>query len=305
LKSLRTRIAPILGFFLVAASRSFAQAPAPVNLFVADLTETKTGTTIGIPRKLTGDRGINSQPSFSPDGKSIYFITRRDSVNGQGDVYRIDLATGIETRITTTPEMENSPTITPDGKLMVIRWVPATLFKEWGPWLYDMTGKPLHGVLPGPDTVGYYVRADANTFAMVRPTTRRAIALFDTRTGKMTDYDWPVANLPPQRIPGKHAVSYTRPDSVRGNQIRRLDITTHDTAVIAPAVPGKTVHTWTPKGSILMARGNVVFMLVPPGRSWTQVATFTDPEIQDINAYVVSPKGDKLILISPLTPPAK
>jgi hypothetical protein len=229
----------IPGFLFVPATRSLAQAPAPVNLFVADLTYTNNSVTIGAPRKLTGDRGINSQPSFSPDGKSIYFVSRRDSVNGQGDVYRITLATGVEKRITSTPEMENSPTVTPDGKLMVIRWVPATLFKEWGPWIYNMSGKPLHGVLPGPDTVGYYVRADANIFAMVRPTTRRSIALFDTRTGKMTDYDWPVANLPPQRIPGQHAVSYTRPDSVGGNQIRRLDIATHDTTVIAPAVPGR------------------------------------------------------------------
>jgi hypothetical protein len=279
-----------------------AQAPSPVNLYVADLTYQSGAISIGTPRKLTGDRGINSQPSFTPDGASILFVSRRDSANGQGDIYRIDLASGTETQFTSTPEMENSPTVTADGKLMVIRWTPATLFKEWGPWIYDMKGQPLRGVLPGPDTVGYYVRADSTTFAMVRPTTRRAIALFDTRTGAMTDHDWPVANLPPQRIPGQRAVSYTRVDSIGGNRIRRLDIATHAMSEIAPAVPGKTVHAWTPDGTILMSKGNAIFALRPPATTWAQVAAFTDPELQDINTYVVSPRGDKVILISPVKP---
>jgi hypothetical protein len=278
------------------------QAPSPVNLYVADITYRNGAIHIGTPRKLTGDRGINSQPSFTPDGKSILFVSRRDSANGQGDIYRIDLATGAETRITSTVEMENSPTVTPDGRLMVIRWTPATLFKEWGPWIYDMNGQPLEGVLPGPDTVGYYVRADSTRFAMVRPTTRRAVAVFDTRTKTMTDYDWPVANLPPQRIPGQLAVSYTRVDSAGGNRIRRLDMATHDTSEIAPAVPGKVVHAWTPRGTILMSSGNAIFALTPPRKTWTRVVSFTDPELQDINTYVVSPRGDKVILISPVKP---
>jgi len=297
----------ILGSALnaVVASLAIAQAQPtnPVNLFVANITYSKDSTKIGTPRKLTGDKGINSQPSFTPDGKSILFV-RRDSAAGQGDVYRIDIATGAETRFTNTPEMENSPTVTPDGKLMVIRWTPATLFKEWGPWVYSMNGQPLQGVLPGPDTVGYYARIDANTFAMMRPKSVRAVALFDTRNKTMTDYDFGSANLPPQKIPGQRAISYTRVDSVAGNSIRRLDLVTHDTTTIAPAVAGKTVHTWTPRGSILMAKGNAIFELRPGSKSWIQIASFDDPATQDINAYVVSPRGDKLILISPLKPPS-
>jgi hypothetical protein len=287
---------------LTGITSASAQSSTAVNLYVADVVYHDSGHMhIGTPRKLTGDRGINSQPSFTPDGKSILFV-RRDSANGQGDVYRIDLATGAETRITATPEMENSPTVTPDGKLMVIRWTPPTLFKEWGPWIYDMKGAPLKGVLPGPDTVGYYVRIDSVTFAMMRPKSVGAIAIFDARTGRMTDYDFRPANLPPQKIPGQRAVSYTRVDSVGGNRIRRLDLVTHDTTEIAPARPRRVVHAWTPHGVILMGDGNRIFALLPSGRTWTEVASFTDPELQEINTYVVSPQGDKVILISPVTP---
>ena len=289
-------------FSLSGASR--AQATAPVNLYVADLTWNGDSMRVGTPRKLTADRGINSQPAFTPDGKAILFV-RRDSTSAQSDVYRIELATGAESRVTSTPENENSPTVTPDGNIMVIRWTQPTLFKEWGPWIYDQKGQPLKGVLPGPDTVGYYVRLDATRFAVMRPKTRFAVAIFDARTGATTDYDWAVATLPPQLIPGQKAVSYTRVDSVGGNRIRRLDLVTYDTTEIAPALPGKRVHAWTPRGTIVMGKDNVIYTLKPPAKAWTPVAAFTDPQLQDINAYVVSPRGDRIILISPVSPPPK
>ncbi|MDO8502172.1 MAG: hypothetical protein Q7S20_10045 [Gemmatimonadaceae bacterium] len=292
----------IVALCIGAASTGRAQAPVPVNLFVADLKYDSGGVQVGAPRKLTGDRGINSQPSFTPGSAFVLFVSRRDGADGQGDIYRINLATGTETRVTATPEMENSPTITPDGKLMVIRWTPATLFREWGPWIYDMSGKPLHGVLPGPDTVGYYVRVDSVTFAMMRPKSRSAIALFDVRRKTMTDYDWQVANLPPQLIPGQRAISYTRIDSTGSNEIRRLDLSTLQTSAIAPAVTGRVVHAWTRSG-ILMGKGNAVFLRAPGGDTeWKRIAAFDNPELHSVTTYVVSPRGDKLILISPAKP---
>lgn len=282
-----------------------AQDLVPVNLYAANITYARDGSIrVGIPRKLTGDRGVSSQPSFTPDGKSLLFIGRRDSANAQSDVYRIDLTTGAETRITSTPEMENSPTVTPDGKLMVIRWVPATLFTEWGPWIYEMNGTPLRGVLPGPDTVGYYTRLDSTTFAMVRPKTRTAVAIFDTKSKTMTDRDWPVANLPPQMIPGQRAISYTRTDSLGRNEIRRLAMGATDATTIAPSVPGRVAHAWTPRGQLLMGKGNRVFARDPRrDTSWREVTVFNDPQLQSVTTYIVSPKGDKLILISPLKAP--
>lgn len=287
---------------LFSSTALVAQLPAPVNLFVADVTYDNGSIRIGNPRKLTGDRGVSSQPSFTPDGKAILFVSRRDTT-GQSDIYRIDLATGAETQITKTSENENSPTVTPDGNIMVIRWTPATLFKEWGPWIYDNTGKPLSGVLPGPDTVGYYVRVDSVTFAMMRPKSRPAIALFDTRKGTMTDFAWPVANLPPQIVPGRRAISFTQIDSLGHNQIKIFDLASLQTSTLVPTLVGRTVHAWTPNGFVLMGKGGAIYA-VRPGKdaNWRKVADMRRPELQGLTVYAVSPGGDKVILISPLKP---
>jgi WD40 repeat protein len=301
--AMRSLQAGCVTFALLLPAREIAsQAATPVNLYVADIKYDNGGVHISNPRKLTGDRGVNSQPAFSLDGKSILFVSRRDTT-GQSDVYRIDLASGVETQVTKTPENENTPTPTRDGGIMVIRWTPPTLFKEWGPWIYDKHGVPSHGVLPGPDTVGYYVPINATTYAMMRPKSRPAVAIFDATKSTMTDYDWPVANLPPQLVPSSHAVSYTRTDSLGHNEIRQLDLRTLSTSTVAPAVVGRTVHVWTPNGFILMGKGNAIYATKPGANgAWKQVAAFSQPDLQSLSTYVVSPRGDKVILISPLKP---
>ena len=291
----------LLGPVLFPALLLAQAAQNPLNLFVADLKRTGGKVTIGTPRNLTGDRGRNSQPAFSPDGRSIVFSAVRDST-GQGDVYRIDLKSGIEVRLTRTTENENSPTLGDNGELVAVRWVPATLFKEWGLWVYSADGTPVRGVLPGPDTVGYYNRIDADTWALMRPKTRAAVAIFDAKQGTTTDIDWPVANLPPQVIPGARAISYTRIDSLGRNEIRRYDLTGEPRS-LGRTLLGRRVHTWMPDGTILMAKGNAVYGRRATGdTTWKKLAAFSGPELQDLTAYIVNRDGTRLILTSPRRP---
>ena len=133
-------------FFPVAAPAQPAQNP--VNLFVAELRQEGGTLRLGTPRNLTGDRGRNSQPSFTPDGRAIVFSAVRDTT-GQGDVYRIDLESGAETRVTRTMENENSPTDLENGELAAVRWVPATLFTRVGTLDLQRRGRAAPRRAPG------------------------------------------------------------------------------------------------------------------------------------------------------------
>jgi len=292
----------LLGPAVVPAIAAAEAGQNPVNLFVAEIRHEGGGLSIGTPQNLTGDRGRNSQPAFTPDGRAIVFSAVRDST-GQGDVYRIDLATGAETQVTRTAENENSPTINAAGELVAVRWVPATLFREWGLWVYGPDGTPLRGVLPGPDTVGYYTQLDDRTWALMRPKSRPAAAVFDAVLGTTRDIDWPVANLPPQHIPGARAISYVRIDSAGRNQLHRFDLDGTRPRSLGPTVLGRRVHAWLADGTILMGKGNAIFARPAEGDTvWRQVASFSAPELQDIATYVVSPDGSRLILTSPKRP---
>lgn len=288
---------------LVFSSRATAQTQNPVNLWLVDLHWTGNHLSVGAPIKLTHDDGNNSQPSFSPDGRAVVFSAVRDTGrNARSDIYRIDLATRKETRVTHTPENENSPTVNERGEYVAVRWQPATLFKEFGPWVYAADGTPKHGVLRAPDTTGYYTPLPNGDYALTRPKSKTfTLALFDAKSGAIVDVDSGLPALPAVKIPGERALSYVRIDTTGAhNVIRRLDLATRATSTLGPTLVGRTAHAWVAgHQTILMAKGSTLYARTARDTTWRAVATFDNPELRGATAYVVSPNGDKLILTSP------
>ena len=296
-------IAALLSLAAPWATHAQSPGPNPVNLWVVDLKWTGNQLNAGLPLKLTNDNGTNSQPSFSPDGRSAVFSATRDTgAEARSDIYRIDVATRAETRVTRTPEHENSPTLNAAGEYVAVRWLPATLFKEFGVWMYASDGTPTRGVLRGPDTTGYYTPLGNGDYALTRPKSKTfTVALFDAQSGTITDVDSGVPALPAQLIPGQRALSYVQVDSADGkHMLRRVDLATKRTSDIGSTIVGRTAHAWIPgRNTVLMAKGNVLYARGATESSWRVVTRFDDPDLRNANAYVVSPNGDKLILTSP------
>jgi hypothetical protein len=137
---------------------------------------------------------------------------------------------------------------------------------------------------------------------LTRPKSKTfTLGLFDAKTGAIVDVDSGLPALPAQRIPGERALSYVRIDSSDAhNVIRRFDLATRQTSVIGPTLVGRTAHAWVPgHATILMAKGNVLYARSVTDTSWNAVASFENPELRNATAYVVGPRGDKLILTSP------
>ncbi|MBC7897737.1 MAG: PD40 domain-containing protein [Cytophagaceae bacterium] len=291
-----------VGLSLLLPLAAHAHGPNPTNLWIVNLTWTGNRLSVGTPTKLTKDNGA-SQPAFSPDGRSVVFSAQRDTGSGaQSDIYRIDLATGVETRVTQTPENENSPTMNERGEYLAVRWRPATLFKEFGPWVYSSSGVPTRGVLRGPDSTGYYTPLPNGNYALTRPKSRSfTLGLFDAASGAITDVDSGIPALPPQVIPGANALSYVRVDTATARHVLgRVDLATRRTSTIGPTLVGRTAHSWVAgHQTVLMAKGNVLYARAAGETAWRVVASFDNPELRDLSAYAVSPKGDKLVLTSP------
>lgn len=291
-----------LAFALTLASSAAAQS----NLWSVPLTWRGDVLVAGAPVRITRDStgGGPSQPSFTPDGRAVLYTATRDSgASARSDIYKRDLTTGIETRVTRTPENENSPTMNARGEIVAVRWQPATLFKEMGVWFYKGDGTPLRELLPVPDTVGYYTELRDGRFVLVQP--RNAIwtlALFDPKTKRTTIIDSAISAVV-REVPGERAISYvkTTADSLRTPlEIRKYDLGTGRVTTLAPIHRGAANHVWASRNTLIMAQGNgLVARRVGRDTAWIRVATFTEPELRQATAAAATMKGDRIILTSP------
>lgn len=76
------------------------------DLFVSDL----NGANV---QRLTADDGVESNPVFSPDGRTLAFSAQYD---GNVDVYTVPVTGGAPTRLTFHPGADLVQSVTPDGK---------------------------------------------------------------------------------------------------------------------------------------------------------------------------------------------
>jgi Tol biopolymer transport system component/imidazolonepropionase-like amidohydrolase len=67
----------------------------------------------GKPRRLTDDTFFNSDPDFSPDGKTLLYSSDR---LGSADLWTRDLASGKDTVVTSLPGAQITPRWSPDGR---------------------------------------------------------------------------------------------------------------------------------------------------------------------------------------------
>ena len=93
------------------------------------------------PRRLTIDEGIESNPVFSPNGKTIAFNGEYD---GNIDVFTIPVEGGIPTRLTWHPSPDIVRGFTPDGK-SVLFLSPRNAFTNRYAQLYTV---PVSGGMP-------------------------------------------------------------------------------------------------------------------------------------------------------------
>ena len=74
----------------------------------------------GKPERLTNDAAVETDASWSPDGRKLVFSADRVG-SGNMDIYVRDLQTGQDRRLTSSPEAEMSGAFSPDG-----RWIAFT-----------------------------------------------------------------------------------------------------------------------------------------------------------------------------------
>ncbi len=270
-----------------------APAPPSTDIFLIDITTTRTGNLkVGQPVKITDWSGYNNQPAFMPDGKSILYTSIREK---QADIYRFDIGTAATTQVTNTPESEYSPTLMPDGKSISVVRVESDGTQRL--WKFPLAGGAPSLVLEKIKPVGYHLWVDDDTLALFVLGKPNTLQLVDLRSGKAEV----IAENPGRilrRVPHENKFSFVHKVSDQEWLVKIFDLKTRNVATFIKTFPGVEDYAWTPSGVLLMANESKLFGRKKSDFAWVELADFSHAGLKNITRIAVSPKGDRIAVVS-------
>ncbi len=295
-----------LALCISARAQQPTPAPTPLpdnDIYVVEL-QTRAGKlTFGQPLNITQHAGYDNQPSFLPDGQSLFYASQRD--DKQTDIYRYDLRGGTTTQVTATPESEYSPTVMPGGKFFSVVRVEAD--KTQRLWQFPLAGGPAALVIENVKPVGYHLWLDARTLALFvlgadgQPSTLQLVTLAKDRPAAVEVSTLHVnIGRSLQRVPRKGQVfSFVHKVAADNWLIKLVDVGGHQTTTVIKTLPGSEDLAWLPDGTLLLAQGAKLFRLNPAhDTDWQETHDFTAAGLNKITRLAVSPKGDRLALVA-------
>jgi TolB protein len=106
-------------------------SPSGTLAFVSTVNGTAdifTSTGPGQQTLLVGGPQAEVEPAFSPDGKTVAFVSNR---NGGVDIFLVTVASGAVTQLTSGPATKSEPAWTPDGRIVYLETVGSTTHLRW------------------------------------------------------------------------------------------------------------------------------------------------------------------------------
>ncbi|GCC50973.1 hypothetical protein SanaruYs_11920 [Chryseotalea sanaruensis] len=228
------------------------------EIYILDLKEKKGKITLSNPRNITNRIGYDNQPSFHKTEKVLYFSSFDES--GRADLKSYNLKTKETKNVTTTPEREYSPTLTPDGD-----YLSCIIQRDNG--AQDLGKYPVEGgeaiAIIDNMIVGYHVWADNSHLALFvlgkdgAPNSLHYLEL-PTREDMVLAEN---IGRSLHRIPSEEAISYVAKVGADNWEIRKLNLDKLDSEKIATTLPGKEDICWTAAGTLLSSDGEKIYML--------------------------------------------
>lgn len=285
----------------------YQTSPPPTDVYLASLTVLDGKVVLGTPANISKSPGYDNQPAFTPDGRSILFTSVRgdskpDPANtaaSGSDIYRYDIATERLTQVTSTPESEYSPTVTPDGRHVSVIRVERDGTQRL--WRFSSEGGDPELVLRDVKPVGYHAWADADTIALFvlgRPNTLQ-IADIGTGTAEVvaTDIGRSLNRMP------EGGISYVQRQAREGGaslEIMQLQAKTRQKTALVRVFPGPRDPdlAWTPDGMLLMAHDGKLYGWRRGQPELAVVADLESAGLRGVTRLAVSPAGDRLAIVA-------
>ena len=280
--------------FLAWGLPAWSQGPPATDIFLADLQIESGRLQVAEPVNVTNRAGYDNQPAFLPDGTALLYTSIRE--DGQADTYRYHLTDSTITRVTRTRESEYSPTPLCDGRHFSV--VRVELDSTQRLWQFPLGGGAPSLLLSDVQPVGYHAWGTPDLVALFVLGNPNSLQIADLRTGQSRRVAERVGRSL-HKIPGEAAFSFVHKVAEDTWWLKRVTFETHAITSLIRTLPGREDYAWMPDGVVLMARDVTLYKWQPEvDEDWVVVADLAGYGLKGITRLAVSPKGDKLALVS-------
>jgi hypothetical protein len=277
------------------AGRLAAQGASNPEIYVMPLSVRGGIVTVGKGVNITNRPGYDNQPSFTADGRELFFTSTRE--DEQADIYKYNLSSKTTERLTrTAPESEYSATQFPYPKnFSVIRVEKDSTQRLWG---FAPDGTPSRPIFTDIKPVGYHTWLDQNRLALFVLGSPNALVVADTRTGKG---DTLARNIGRSLVTMPHGYGFSF-FARQGQEWVLTAVRLKPNGSVAYITPLTTVPrgmdyiAWI-GGSALGGSGSKLFVW-SPGGTWREVADLSSQGITRISRIAVTKDLKTLAIVA-------
>lgn len=282
----------LLKLLLLSASFNFAQMPDS-DVWLFGLKRNKSGATvISDSINITRRKGYDNQPTFSPNGKKIYYVSVRE--DKQADIYVYDISHKKTLRLTQSVESEYSPQFTPDDKHLSVVMVE----RDSAQRIHVLDAENgLSVTTINEDSVGYYRYLNKDTVIYYKLTEPHSLRMHVLQSGE----DKWICNQPTRGFKTIHRskLLYAVKDS------NRVDFFIYDfnlqKAKLFCSYPSTSEDAyWHPTLGLMKSEEAKILRYVPNKNSWEVYLDLSSYGIKKITRFAFDDSDKKLLVVNNL-----
>ncbi len=275
---------------------SFAQMPN-TDIWLFDMKDEGGKIAFSNPANITNRVGYDNQPSFSPDGNSLYYTAMQN--DNQTDIFSYNLKTKKTNQFTKTATSEYSPMFTPDGNFISVVMVEPDSAQRI--WKFPIKAGAPELITEKVDSIGYYCWTGEDrlaTFILTNPTSLQVFNLQMQKPLKVSANEEIGRSI--QTHNNEELLFMTK--STTGNyiQICKTNFQSYFHLVSSDAIKiiGEGEDFIVYKNAILMCSTTEIYCYKFETKQWQKLDDFAKYGIKNITRIAVSGVSKKLAIVA-------
>lgn len=276
-------------FFLLSCNYCLGQLPN-TDLWLFSIKKEKNNYLIDKGENITKREGYDNQPSFSENGKKIYYVSIRE--DKQSDVYVYDIGNKKSTQLTKTIESEYSPVYINSNKS--INCVVVEKDSTQRVWLYNEKLGSQIKYLFNQDSIGYYNFLNDDTVLYYKLTKPHSLRAYCISSGKdVWIADHPVRGF---KTINRHEFIFGIKDSAKVSFYRYNTILQKAQKYCDYNSTAEDI-IWHPAWGLLKSENAAILRFDEKQLKWLTLFDFSTYGIKKITRFSFDTKNKKIIIV--------